>query len=51
MGARRDLRHHAAIAGVFGDLAQNLVGQNLAASVEADADHGSRGLVAGGLDA
>ena len=51
MGARRDLRHHAAIGGMLGDLAQDLVGQDLAASVEADADHGGRGLVAGGLDA
>ena len=36
---------------VSGQITADLVGQNLAASVEADADHGSRGLVAGGLDA
>ena len=51
MGPRGDLRHHAAIARVFGDLAQHLVGQDFAASVEAAADNGGGGLVAGRLDA
>jgi hypothetical protein len=36
---------------VLGDLAEHFVGENFAASVEADADHGGRGFVAGRLDA
>ena len=50
MGARRDFRHHAAIAGMLGDLAQHLVGQDLAPSIEAARHHGGGGLVAGRLD-
>ncbi len=51
MGARRDLRHDAAIGGVLGDLAQDLVGQDLAAPVEAGRHDGGGGFVAGRFDA
>ena len=50
MGARGDLRHHAAEGGMFGDLAQHLVRQDFAAAVRPAADHGRRRLVAGRLD-
>ena len=51
MRACRDLRDDTAIGGVFGDLAQHLVRQNLAASVIARRHDGGRGLVAGRLNA
>ena len=51
MGARGDLRHHAAEGGVLGDLRQHDVGQDLARPVAGALDHGGGGLVAGRLDA
>ncbi len=50
MGPGRDLRHHAAIGRVLGDLAQHLVRQDDAAAVLARRHDGGGGLVAGGLD-
>ena len=51
MGARGDLRHHAAEGGVLADLAEHDIGQDLAAAVLAALHHRRGGLVAGGLDA
>ena len=51
MGARGDLRHHAAETGVLLGLRAHHVGQDPARSVRLALDHGGRGLVAGGLDA
>ena len=51
MGARGDLRHHAAIGRVLVGLRQHDVGEDLAAPVVARADHRGGGLVAGRLDA
>ena len=50
MGARGDLRHHAAIGGMGGDLAHDLVREDLADTVRPNPDHGRRGLVARGFD-
>ena len=50
MGARRDLRHHAAETGVFRGLRAHDIGQNPAAAVALAFDHGGRGFIAGGLD-
>ena len=50
MGARGDLRHHAAEAGVLVGLRAHDIGQDFAAAVALALDHGGRGLVAGGLD-
>ncbi len=50
MGARRDLRHHAAETGVLVDLRVHDIGQDPAAAVALALDHGGRGFVAGGLD-
>ena len=51
MGARRDLRHHAAIGGVLVRLRQHDVGQDFAAPVIVALHDGSGGFVARGLDA
>ena len=51
MGARRDLRHHAAIGCVLVGLRQHDVGEDLAAPVRAAPHDRRRGLVAGRLDA
>ncbi len=51
MGARRDLRHHAAEGRVLVDLRQHDIGQNLARPGLEPLDHRRRGLVAGRLDA
>ncbi len=51
MGARRDLRHHAAEGRVVGDLREHDVRQDLAAPVRTPFHHRRRGLVAGRLDA
>ncbi len=51
MGARRDLRHHAAEFGVLADLRQHDVGQNPPLAVLGPLDQGRGGLVAGRLDA
>jgi hypothetical protein len=50
MGARRDLRHDAAIGRMRGDLAHHFVGQDFAGAVRAQAHHRRRRLVAGGFD-
>ena len=51
MGARGDLRHHAAERRVILDLRVDDVRQDAAGTVLAPLDHGGGGLVAGGLDA
>ena len=51
MGARRDLRHHAAIGRVQVELRVDHIGQDLAAPVRASAHHRRRRLVAARLDA
>jgi membrane protein YqaA with SNARE-associated domain len=51
MGARRDLRHHAAEFGVVRDLAGHDARQDARAPVIGDCHHGRRGLVATRLDA
>src|SRR4029077_2888399 len=51
MGARRDLRHHAAIGLMLGGLRQHEVGEDFAASVLVAPHHRGGGLVAGRLDA
>ena len=51
MGARRDLRHHAAIGAVLLELAQHDFTENLALSVRIAHDDGSGGLVAARFDA
>ena len=51
MRPRGDLGNDAAIGGVLGDLAEHLVGEDLAAPVSAERDDGGRRLVAGGLEA
>ena len=51
MGAGGDLRHHAAEVGVFADLRQHDIGQDLAAAVGGALDHRRGGLVAGRFDA
>ncbi len=50
MGARRDLRHHAAEPGVLLGLRSHDIGQNFAAAVALALDHGGCGFIAGGLD-
>ena len=50
MGAGGDFRHHAAIGRMFGDLAQDGVGQYLAASHGIRLDHSRSGFVAGAFD-
>jgi hypothetical protein len=50
MGARRDLRHHAAEARVLLGLRADDVGQDPPRPVGLALDHGCGGLVAGGLD-
>ena len=50
MGARRDLRHHAAETGVLCGLRAHDIGQNPAAAVALAFHHGGRGFIAGGLD-
>ncbi len=51
MGARGDLRHHAAIGGMGGDLAHDLVAEDFAAPFRAQPNHRGGGFVASGLDA
>ncbi len=51
MGARGDLRHHAAEGGMLADLGEHDIGQDLAAAVVAAFHHRGGGLVAGRLDA
>ena len=51
MGARRDLRHHAAEPGVLLGLRADDVGQNAPGAVALALDHGGCGFIAGGLDA
>src|SRR4051794_12253076 len=51
MGPRRDLGHDAAIGSVLGDLAQDLVRQDRAASVIGEPDDRGGGFVAGGFEA
>ena len=51
MGARRDLRHDAAIGRMIVDLRQDDIGQDAALAVGVAAHHRGRGLVAGGFDA
>ena len=51
MGARRDLRHDAAIGRMIARLRQHDIGEDLALAVRVAAHHGRRGLVAGGFDA
>ena len=51
MGARRDLRHHAAEGRMLLDLAEHDVGQDLRLGAVAQFDHARRGLVATRLDA
>ena len=50
MGARGDLRHHAAERGMFGDLRQHDIGQDFAQPVAGALDDRGGGLVACGLD-
>ena len=50
MGARRDLRHHAAEGRVLLGLRADDVRQNASRSVALALDHGGRGFIAGGLD-
>ena len=50
MGARRDLRHHAAETGVLVGLRTYDIGQNLAAAVALAFHHGGCGFIAGGFD-
>ena len=50
MGARGDLRHHAAEAGVLVGLRAHDIGEDLAAAVALALDHGGCGFIAGGLD-
>jgi hypothetical protein len=51
MGARGDLRNHAAVRCVILDLRVDDVGQNPAGAVLAPFDDGGGGFIAGGLDA
>ena len=51
MGARRDLRHHAAERRMLLDLRQHHVGEDGAAPVRVPLDHRRRGFIAGRLDA
>ena len=51
MGARGDLRHHAAVRRVVLDLRVDDIGQNAAGTVLGPLDHGGGGLIAGCLDA
>jgi hydroxymethylbilane synthase len=51
VGTRGDLRHHAAVGRMLGDLAQDLVREDVAATVAAEGHHGGGGFVAGRLDA
>ena len=51
MGARRDLRHHAAEGGVFLGLRADDIGQNPPRPVTQALDHAGCGFIAGGLDA
>jgi hypothetical protein len=51
MGARRDLRHHAAERRMLLDLRQHHIGKDGAAAILAPFDQRRRGLVAGRLDA
>ena len=51
MGAGGDLRHHAAVGGMGGDLAHQLVGENFAAAVRPQPHDRRRGLVAGRFNA
>jgi hypothetical protein len=50
MGARRDLRHHAAEGGMLLGLRTHDIGQNAARPVAQALDHGGCGFIAGGLD-
>ncbi len=50
MGARRDLRHDAAIGRMGGDLAHHFVGEDFAGAVGPQPHHRRRRFVAGGLD-
>ena len=50
VGARRDFGDDAAIGGMRGDLADQLVGENFAGPVRPQPDDGGGGLVASGLD-
>jgi hypothetical protein len=50
MGARRDLRHHAAEARVLVGLRAHDIGQDPSAAVTVALDHGGRGLIACGFD-
>ncbi len=51
MGARGDLRHHAAEPDMLLGLRTDDVGQNAARAVALALDHGGGGFIAGGLDA
>ena len=51
VGARGDLRHHAAVAAVLLPLRPHHVGEDAAAAVGAARHHGGRRLVAARLDA
>ena len=51
MGAGRDLRHHAAIEPMFGNLRKQLIGQDKSATVLVPTDDGCGRLVARGFKA
>ncbi len=51
VGARRDLRHHAAEGGVLLGLRVDDIGQNAPRPVALALDHAGCGFIAGGLDA
>ena len=51
MGARGDLRHHAAKRRVQGELRPHHIGKDRAPAVAVAAHHGSRRLIAARLDA
>ncbi len=50
MGARRDLRHHAAECGMLIRLRVDDIGQDSPRAIALALDHGGGGFIAGGLD-
>ena len=50
MGARGNFGDHTAIRGVFVDLAEDFIGQNMPAPIALQCHNACRGFIAGGLD-